>query len=194
MSLSYRKACWWRQFNFHRPHLVSWLPEQGFWTLVCHVAERRWRTCWLGGLFHPHPVPSCGTAPVFPPAPLPAPANTQRSVHHTLISHHYKAVNPYMRYACGAEAAMAKTANIENMNVWFHSYSAVAEQQVATLWNIFLHHGVIRAVAAGPPQWKVGVVCIPADFFLFLFCFVTLDSLLKATKVSKTLATVMKDS
>ena len=34
---------------------------------------------------------------------------------------------------------------------------------------LFLHHGAIHAAGAGPPQWKMGVVCIRATF---LVCFV----------------------
>ena len=35
--------------------------------------------------------------------------------------------------------------------------------------EFFLHHGAIHAAGAGPPQWKMGVVCIRATF---LVCFV----------------------
>ena len=73
-----------------------------------------------------------------------------------------------MQYGCGAEAAAvtAKIANLENMNVWFHWCGAVVERLVAVLW-IFLCvlHGAIPAAIAWPLQWKVGVVCIPANVF-----------------------------
>ena len=70
-----------------------------------------------------------------------------------------------MQYEWGAEAAAttAKIANVENI---IHSCGAVAEWHWVVLQNCFPHHGVIRASAAWPPQWKVGVVCISTNFVL----------------------------
>ena len=51
-----------------------------------------------------------------------------------------EAMNPYMQYGCGAEAAVAtaKITNVENMNVWFHSCRVVGEWHAAAL-QIFFH-------------------------------------------------------
>ena len=50
------------------------------------------------------------------------------------------------------------------------------------LAGFFLHYGVIHAAAAGPPQRKVGVVCIPANFVVVV---VTLDSYQQLLKFSR---------
>ena len=49
------------------------------------------------------------------------------------------AVIPFMRYECGAEAAVAtaEIADRESMNVRFHSSGAVAERPAAALRNFF---------------------------------------------------------
>ena len=79
-----------------------------------------------------------------------------------------QAVNPNMPYGRGAEsvAATAEIANIENINVWFHSCGVVAERHAAALRVFFspAHQGAICVADARPPQRKVGVVYIPANF------------------------------
>ena len=97
-----------------------------------------------------------------------------------------------MRYRCGAEAAatMARIVNVEDMNVWFHSCSEVAEQLAAALRDFFFpYQGATHATATGPLQWKIGMVCIPAS----VFCVWLRWTLNNSHQSFQEPATVMKD-
>ena len=57
--------------------------------------------------------------------------------------------------------------------------------------DFFLRHGAIHAATTGPLKWKVGVVCIPANFCCSC-CYLGLLS--TATEFSKMPATVMRNN
>ena len=72
-------------------------------------------------------------------------------------------MNPYIRYGCGAQAAAVKITNSENMHV-IPFMRCGSRRAYGSTAGFFLHHGVMHAAAIGPPQWRIGMVCTPADF------------------------------
>ena len=77
-----------------------------------------------------------------------------------------------MWYGCGAEAVMAKIANIENMNVWFHSCGEVLQWHTAALQNLFRAMEWFEPLPYGLQSGKWAWSAFPSFFVLF----VTLDS------------------
>ena len=101
-------------------------------------------------------------------------------------------MNPYIQYRCDVEAAAgtSKIANIEDTNVWFHSYGAVVEQD-ATALQIFSTLELFMLLPHCLNDGKLAWSAFP-PFCLFLLLHWTLLS--TAAKVSKMPATVMKDN
>ena len=102
-----------------------------------------------------------------------------------------------VRMQCGSSGGDGKTCKHTKYECLIPLMGCGSGMACSCIVECLPHHGVIHAEAAQPPQWKMGVVCIPAksSFVCSLFfccCYVGLLS--TATEASKMTATIMKDN
>ena len=99
------------------------------------------------------------------PANLASEKKTNRA---KMDSRHYaEAVNPYMRYGGGGGDGKNREHRKYECVIPFMRCDSRTACGFVFVFVFCQHHGAIPAAAAGPPQRKVGVVCIPVIFFFF---------------------------